>query len=187
MAAHLEVLLAGIASNRRGGSPTLPLLTGRRTRNSLLLDWNDTDQHVPPSVLPALFEAQAARTPTATAVYDAAGNPLSYAALNELANRLARLLVARGARPETFVATGAAELAAVDRRAARGAEGGCGVPADRPGISAGADRVHAVRHRARAHSHRRGVRRAVARRPCRRCCWTTDDAHRARRAPAAPT
>ncbi|HEY4460900.1 MAG TPA: non-ribosomal peptide synthase/polyketide synthase [Pseudonocardiaceae bacterium] len=99
---HLEVLLTGIVANPRSRVGELPMLTGLETAR-LLLGWNDTDQHVPDSVLPALFEAQVARTPKATAIFDAAGHPLSYATVNEMANRLARLLVVRGAGPETFV------------------------------------------------------------------------------------
>jgi amino acid adenylation domain-containing protein/non-ribosomal peptide synthase protein (TIGR01720 family) len=103
LAEHLRVLLTAIAAEPNQPVAALPLLTEPETEQ-LLVTWNDTDQHVPPSVLPALFEAQVARTPTATAIFDADGHPLSYAALNELANRLARLLVERGAGPERFVA-----------------------------------------------------------------------------------
>ena len=99
---HLEVLLTGIVANPASRVGELPLLTGAETAR-LLLGWNDTDQQVPPSVLPELFQTQVARTPGATAIFDAAGNPLSYATVNEMANRLARLLVASGAGPETFV------------------------------------------------------------------------------------
>ncbi|MEV5508420.1 non-ribosomal peptide synthetase [Streptomyces orinoci] len=53
--------------------------------------------------LPARFEAQAARTPQAPAVTEA-GRHLSYAELNARANRLARLLAARGAGPGRVVA-----------------------------------------------------------------------------------
>ncbi|MBL1098511.1 non-ribosomal peptide synthetase [Streptomyces coffeae] len=55
------------------------------------------------ATLPARFEAQAARTPGATAVtYE--GTALTYAELNARANRIARLLVARGAGPGGVVA-----------------------------------------------------------------------------------
>ena len=72
-------------------------------RHQLLVDYNDTAQHVPPATLPALFEAQVQRTPDNTAVVfeDAT---LTYAQLNARANRLARLLIERGVGPEQFVA-----------------------------------------------------------------------------------
>ncbi|MGW1073681.1 amino acid adenylation domain-containing protein [Streptomyces sp. NPDC002537] len=57
----------------------------------------------PDATLPARFEAQAARTPEATAVTHE-GAALSYAELNARANRLARLLVERGAGPGRIVA-----------------------------------------------------------------------------------
>ncbi|WP_457784530.1 amino acid adenylation domain-containing protein, partial [Streptomyces olivaceus] len=69
----------------------------------VLQDWNDTGREVPGGTLPELFEQQVARTPDATAlVFD--GTELSYRQLNEQANRLARILAARGAGPERFVA-----------------------------------------------------------------------------------
>ncbi|MET7419836.1 amino acid adenylation domain-containing protein [Dactylosporangium sp. NPDC005555] len=55
------------------------------------------------ATLPALFEAQARRTPAATAVM-AGDETLTYADLNARANRLARLLRERGAGPERVVA-----------------------------------------------------------------------------------
>ncbi|MGW3313860.1 amino acid adenylation domain-containing protein, partial [Streptomyces sp. NPDC001073] len=69
----------------------------------VLMDWNDTAAVVPDRTLPALFEEQVARTPDATAVVFE-GVELSYRSLNERANRLARLLVERGAGPERLVA-----------------------------------------------------------------------------------
>ncbi|MCH0561807.1 non-ribosomal peptide synthetase [Streptomyces sp. MUM 2J] len=57
----------------------------------------------PTDTLPARFEATAARTPDATAVAYR-GTRLSYAELNTRANRLARLLVERGAGPGGIVA-----------------------------------------------------------------------------------
>lgn len=52
---------------------------------------------------PALFEAQVARSPDATALQLGDAN-LSYAALNEAANRLAHQLIALGIGPEDIVA-----------------------------------------------------------------------------------
>ncbi|GAB2711105.1 non-ribosomal peptide synthetase [Kitasatospora kifunensis] len=57
----------------------------------------------PDTTLPARFEAQSARTPDAIAVTHE-GTHLAYAELNARANRLARLLVERGAGPGTVVA-----------------------------------------------------------------------------------
>jgi non-ribosomal peptide synthetase component F len=56
-----------------------------------------------PRLLHELVEAQARRTPDATAVvYE--GERLTYAQLDQRANRLARYLVARGGGPERLVA-----------------------------------------------------------------------------------
>ncbi|MGW4278210.1 AMP-binding protein, partial [Streptomyces seoulensis] len=57
----------------------------------------------PAAVFPALFEAQAARTPHTTALA-ARDTTHDFAALNERANRLAHHLIARGAGPEQVVA-----------------------------------------------------------------------------------
>ncbi|MGW1355046.1 amino acid adenylation domain-containing protein [Streptomyces sp. NPDC002409] len=73
-------------------------------RDTVLHRWNATDHALPAGTLPDLFEAQAARTPDATAVVAATGQELDYAELNRRANRLARLLIEYGARPETLVA-----------------------------------------------------------------------------------
>ncbi|WP_038223406.1 AMP-binding protein, partial [Xanthomonas maliensis] len=57
----------------------------------------------PATTLPALFEAQAARTPEALAVL-AGEQRLSYAQLNGQANQLAHYLIALGLRPDDRVA-----------------------------------------------------------------------------------
>ncbi|MGH4010293.1 MAG: amino acid adenylation domain-containing protein, partial [Pseudonocardiaceae bacterium] len=102
MAGHLQLLLTAIAADPGRSLAELPLLT-EAERHRVLVEWNDTDRDVPAAVLPQLFEAQAARTPDAPAVR-CAGMALSYAECNERANQLARLLIARGAGPERFVA-----------------------------------------------------------------------------------
>ncbi|MDQ3404301.1 MAG: amino acid adenylation domain-containing protein, partial [Actinomycetota bacterium] len=72
-------------------------------RDLVLRRWNDTARHVPDTTLPALFEEQVRRTPDLTAVVFEA-QTVTYAELDARANRLARLLIARGAGPERLVA-----------------------------------------------------------------------------------
>ncbi|WP_143664382.1 non-ribosomal peptide synthetase, partial [Streptomyces sp. NRRL B-24572] len=87
-------------------APDRPLsrveLLDAEERHRILEEWNATAHPVPRATLPALFEAQAARTPGATAVVHGATR-LTYAELNTRANRLAHLLIERGAGPEGFV------------------------------------------------------------------------------------
>jgi amino acid adenylation domain-containing protein len=72
-------------------------------RWQLLAGWNDTAAPVPGTPLVELLAAQVARTPDAVAV--ACGDEVvSYARLEGRANRLARVLAAWGAGPETVVA-----------------------------------------------------------------------------------
>ncbi|WP_369166895.1 amino acid adenylation domain-containing protein [Streptomyces sp. R28] len=72
-------------------------------RRLLLTEWNTTGHEVPSATLTDLIEAQAARTPDATAVVFGA-TELSYAELDARANQLARHLIALGAGPERYVA-----------------------------------------------------------------------------------
>ena len=67
-----------------------------------LAAWNDTAHGTPGTTFTELFAQQAARTPDAPAVRFE-DQHLTYAELNERANRLARLLITRGAGPERFV------------------------------------------------------------------------------------
>ncbi|MFG3008183.1 amino acid adenylation domain-containing protein, partial [Streptomyces calvus] len=68
-------------------------------RGVVLGEWAGAVGEVSVGALPRLFEEQVARTPDAVAV-----GGLTYAGLNARANRLARLLVERGAGPERLVA-----------------------------------------------------------------------------------
>ncbi|MFJ4191837.1 amino acid adenylation domain-containing protein [Kitasatospora sp. NPDC089509] len=72
-------------------------------RHQVLVDWNATEVEVEAATLPELFRAQAARTPEAVALV-VEGEQLSYAELDARTDRLARLLVQRGVRPESRVA-----------------------------------------------------------------------------------
>ncbi|MET8543337.1 amino acid adenylation domain-containing protein [Kitasatospora sp. NPDC004799] len=100
--ARLHRVLAAMAADPRQPAHRVEVL-GEAERELVLRGWNDTARGVPAVTLPELFEAQAARTPGAVAVSDAAGS-LSYAELNERANRLAQLLVEGGVGPEDLVA-----------------------------------------------------------------------------------
>ncbi|MDQ2881213.1 MAG: amino acid adenylation domain-containing protein, partial [Actinomycetota bacterium] len=101
MAGNLLVLLAGIAADPDQLVSTLPVLTGGE-RDRVLVEFNDTDREVPAATLAELFEAQVVRSPNAPAVI-VQGGAVSFAELNTRANRLARLLVERGAGPERLI------------------------------------------------------------------------------------
>jgi amino acid adenylation domain-containing protein len=79
----------------------LDLLTSAERR--VLAEWNDTARDVPAAAVPGLFQSQVARAPDAPAIFFE-GIEISYGELNRRANRLARLLISRGAGPERFVA-----------------------------------------------------------------------------------
>ncbi|GAB2695006.1 amino acid adenylation domain-containing protein [Kitasatospora kifunensis] len=87
--------------------PTIRLgrldLLDEAERARIETEWSTAEIAVPAATLPALFEAQAARTPQATALIFEGGE-LTYAELNASANRLARHLVALGIGPESRVA-----------------------------------------------------------------------------------
>ncbi|MBY8883645.1 non-ribosomal peptide synthase/polyketide synthase [Streptomyces sp. PTM05] len=102
---HLHRLLEGMADGPQRTLAELPMLS-RDEQRTLIDSWNPPTRgrpETPDSTLPELFQAQAARTPDRTAV-SCDGTRLEYAEVNRRANRLARLLVSRGARPETLVA-----------------------------------------------------------------------------------
>ncbi|MGA4846193.1 amino acid adenylation domain-containing protein [Streptomyces sp. G5(2025)] len=76
---------------------------GAEERHVVIEAWNDTAKGLAPTTLPRLFEQHVRQRPDAEALVFR-GESLSYAELNARANRLARLLVARGAGPERVVA-----------------------------------------------------------------------------------
>ncbi|WP_189939238.1 non-ribosomal peptide synthetase, partial [Streptomyces sulfonofaciens] len=102
LAARFVRLLRAVAQ-----APDQPIgavdLTEAAERERLLVTWNGAPLTTRPVPLPQAFEAQVRRTPDAVAVSDG-GTDLGYAALNERANRLARLLIGRGIGPEQIVA-----------------------------------------------------------------------------------
>jgi nonribosomal peptide synthetase DhbF len=102
LAARLIRLLEAIAADPAQPIGRLSLLDGEE-RLQILVDWNNTSRDVVQHTLPVMFEAQAGRTPEATAVIFE-GITLSYRELNERANRVAHTLIAEGIGPEHIVA-----------------------------------------------------------------------------------
>ncbi|MFE2282282.1 amino acid adenylation domain-containing protein [Streptomyces sp. NPDC059454] len=99
---RLRRVLTAVLDEPRRPVGTLDVLSAAE-RHHVLEEWNDTAREVRETDAATLFQEQVARTPGAEAVVSGAEH-LTYAELNARANRLARLLVARGAAPERFVA-----------------------------------------------------------------------------------
>ncbi|HET9383340.1 MAG TPA: AMP-binding protein, partial [Streptomyces sp.] len=102
LAARLRLLLEAAAQDPDRDVRDLELMTADE-RHRVLHDGQGPRLAVPETTFPALFEAQAARTPHLTALV-AQDATLDFAALNERVNRLAHHLVARGVAPESVVA-----------------------------------------------------------------------------------
>lgn len=100
--ARLHLLIQQLVAD-----PALPVgmaeLLAPEERTRLLTEWNDTATDAPEVPWFTLFEERCAVAPDAVAVEDVAG-ALSYAALDAQANRLARLLQARGVGAGDIVA-----------------------------------------------------------------------------------
>ncbi|MFJ9691430.1 amino acid adenylation domain-containing protein [Kitasatospora sp. NPDC101183] len=99
---RLVRLLAEVAEPNTTPIGRIGLLT-EQERRQVLVDRNDSARGIEPTTLPAMFEAQVARTPGATAL-ESEELSLSYAELNARANRLAHLLIERGVGREQVVA-----------------------------------------------------------------------------------
>ncbi|GAA3079356.1 hypothetical protein GCM10020000_76290 [Streptomyces olivoverticillatus] len=98
---RLERLLAAFADDPERAVGRLDVLSP--AEHDALATWNATEQTAEVRTLPGLFEEQVRRTPDATAL-TFEGRVLTYRALNARANRIARMLLARGAGPEQIVA-----------------------------------------------------------------------------------
>ncbi|MGW6458142.1 amino acid adenylation domain-containing protein, partial [Streptomyces sp. NPDC055078] len=98
---YATVLADGLA---RPGTPigALALMPPDEHRR-VVQEWNDTGHGVPSATWPAMFAGQVRRRGDAVALVFA-DERLTYAELDERANRLAHLLIARGAGPERIVA-----------------------------------------------------------------------------------
>ncbi|MET8178288.1 non-ribosomal peptide synthase/polyketide synthase [Streptomyces sp. NPDC005336] len=101
MAGHLLVLLDAVSAEPDRPVRELPLLTDEERRR-VTDGGHGAALAVEPSTFPAVFEAQAARTPAATALV-AGEEVYDFAGLNAAANRLAHHLIARGVGPERIV------------------------------------------------------------------------------------
>jgi amino acid adenylation domain-containing protein len=103
MAHHYEVLLRGIAADPDAPVSLLPLLDD--AERSLVVDeWNETARpYRRDACLHELFEEQAERTPDAVAVASA-DRSLTYAELEQRANRLAQKLRSLGVERGSLVA-----------------------------------------------------------------------------------
>jgi amino acid adenylation domain-containing protein len=110
---HLKMVLERMAADSTARLKELQHLD-EAERDTLLFRWNNPSHSLVPTLnkknalileatLPALFAAQALRTPEAAAVIFA-DRTLSYAALEAHANRLAHHLRGLGVKPETVVA-----------------------------------------------------------------------------------
>ncbi|MER5784149.1 amino acid adenylation domain-containing protein [Streptomyces mobaraensis] len=102
MAGRLVRVLTAVAAEPGRPCGAIDVLSPEE-RTRILDEWNATALDVPDTTLPALLEAQTARTPDAPAVQSATGT-LTYAELNARANRLARHLVGLDVGPEALVA-----------------------------------------------------------------------------------
>ncbi|MFL5356592.1 amino acid adenylation domain-containing protein [Archangium sp.] len=102
MAGHFQRLLEGITAHPEQRLEELPLLSGEEQRQ-LLVEWNGTRQELPREACAhRLFEARAELTPHASAVAFAE-EVLTYAELDQRANRLAHHLRSLGVGLETRV------------------------------------------------------------------------------------
>ncbi|MFJ7071664.1 amino acid adenylation domain-containing protein [Streptomyces sp. NPDC098781] len=99
---HYRTLLTDALARPETPVARLDLMDPAEYRR-VVLDWNATEHTVPPDTWPAMFAEQVRTRPDEVAlVFEE--EELTYAELDERANRLAHALIARGAGPERIVA-----------------------------------------------------------------------------------
>ncbi len=99
---QFQTLLEGIIAKPKSAIDQLPLLT-EAEEHQLFVEWNATQAPEPAErAIQRLFENQVERTPEAIAVQEGSRS-LTYAELNEAANRLAHFLKQTGVTPGTLV------------------------------------------------------------------------------------
>ncbi|MGO3325937.1 amino acid adenylation domain-containing protein [Gordonia sp. (in: high G+C Gram-positive bacteria)] len=94
-------VLTGMAGDLDAAVSRISVAT-EAERELVLRTWNDTECDVPDVTIADLFTEQACRTPDATALV-AGSVSLTFAEMSGRVNRLARLLISRGAGPEQRV------------------------------------------------------------------------------------
>ncbi|MEU9167206.1 amino acid adenylation domain-containing protein [Streptomyces sp. NPDC048420] len=99
---HYRTLLTD-ALARPGTSVARLALMGPEEYEQVVVGWNETAHSVPARTWPAMFAEQVRERPDAVALVFG-DEQLTYAALDIRANRLAHVLIARGAGPERIVA-----------------------------------------------------------------------------------
>ncbi|GGQ63079.1 non-ribosomal peptide synthetase [Couchioplanes azureus] len=99
---RLHRLLAGVTADPQAPLSSIDLLAADE-RHLVVQGYNDTGREVPEETLPQLFARCVAARPDAVAVVDRSRSA-SYAQLDAQANRIARLLAARGVGRESVVA-----------------------------------------------------------------------------------
>lgn len=102
LAERFARLLAHVAEDQDAPLSRLDVMSPAE-RTMLVSEWNDTGLAAPPGSVTGVFEDQAAKEPAATALV-CHGHRLTFGELNARANRMARLLAARGIGPEHRVA-----------------------------------------------------------------------------------
>jgi len=102
MLQHFRILLEGIVQNPDGKITRLPLLPDQECLQLMLNGKGPASQQVSNRCIHQLFEAQAQRTPNATALIHE-DIQLSYGELNQRSNQLAHFLKKLGVGPEWVV------------------------------------------------------------------------------------